>query len=536
MPGAVDAQLEAAGRLAGEGRPFDALQLLLKAMKAQPREPRLRQAVATGLQGLPLDEAGDAVRGVLLDLCLDPDIAAQCLVDAILGLARNAAYFAPLLACAQDGGDLIAEQPGAARALAEDRLLVAMLGRAVINDPDMERILTALRRALLARGAPVAALPYAFACALAHQCFNVEYAFAQSGDERAPAEEISAEAVPADWEHRLALCAMLAPLHRLRGWERMLDWRPGDLSGDFRPLWQAQVADYRRERDIAAGLQTLTPVRDATSRAVQGMYEENPYPRWLAVHRPAPQPDDGVRRILVAGCGTGQHPIQVALAHPRCEVLALDLSRTSLAYAVRMAERYEVRNLQFRHADLLELGGWDERFDRIESLGVLHHLRDPMAGWRTLLGLLAERGSMRIGLYSRYAREPLAATRDLIAQQGHSATPEGIRAARRAILDLPEGHPARSVAWSDDFYSVSGCRDLLLHVQERSYTLPEIGECLRALGLRLVALQAPREVLAGFRAAFPAAAPTDLALWDLFERQYPEIFRGMYHFACMRAV
>ena len=46
----VESQLSAAARLAAEGRPFDAIQQLFGALKTQPREPRLRQALAASLQ------------------------------------------------------------------------------------------------------------------------------------------------------------------------------------------------------------------------------------------------------------------------------------------------------------------------------------------------------------------------------------------------------------------------------------------------------------------------------------------------------
>jgi hypothetical protein len=152
-----------------------------------------------------------------------------------------------------------------------------------------------------------------------------------------------------------------------------------------------------------------------------------------------------------------------------------------------------------------------------------------------LAGLLRKGGVMRIGLYSTIARQPLQAAREFARQSGFPGTAQGIRQCRRAILDLPEQHPARAVLASDDFYSLSGCRDLIMHVQERSFTLPQIANCLRKLGLQLLALHCAPEVHAAFRTAFPdPAALTDLAMWDRFERRHPDVFRGMYQFSCAR--
>ncbi len=39
------------------------------------------------------------------------------------------------------------------------------------------------------------------------------------------------------------------------------------------------------------------------------------------------------------------------------------------------------------------LGGLGRQFDLIECVGVLHHLGDPLAGWRVLVSLLKPGGS-----------------------------------------------------------------------------------------------------------------------------------------------
>ena len=47
----------------------------------------------------------------------------------------------------------------------------------------------------------------------------------------------------------------------------------------------------------------------------------------------------------------------------------------------------------------------NKKFDIIESAGVLHHMADPVAGWRTLTNCLKPNGLMKIGLYSNLARQ-----------------------------------------------------------------------------------------------------------------------------------
>src|SRR5690606_7260716 len=109
-------------------------------------------------------------------------------------------------------------------------------------------------------------------------------------------------------------------------------------------------------------------------------------------------------RALNAGCGTGQHPIDMALRIADLDLLAIDLSLASLAYARRKAHDMGLANIRFAQADILQMGGHPDRFDLIESTGVLHHLRDPEAGLAILAGLLAPGGIMRLALYSEAGR------------------------------------------------------------------------------------------------------------------------------------
>jgi SAM-dependent methyltransferase len=230
----------------------------------------------------------------------------------------------------------------------------------------------------------------------------------------------------------------------------------------------------------------------------------------------------------------------MALQFPTCSVLAIDLSRTSLAYATRKAGDLNIRNIAFAQADLLELsavalGAPQMTFGIISCSGVLHHLASPLDGWRRLVALLASNGVMKIGLYAKYARRDVDAARAFAREGGYAATAEGIRACRQAILALPPSHTARGVTRFLDFFAISGCRDLILHPQERTYTAPELAHALETLGLRFLGFQVDATVAARFRQQFPHAdAWVDLACWDRYEEQHPDTFAGMYQFWCTR--
>src|SRR5206468_9745575 len=107
--------------------------------------------------------------------------------------------------------------------------------------------------------------------------------------------------------------------------------------------------------------------------------------------------------ILIAGCGTGRHAIETARLHADAKVLAVDLSLASLSYAKRKARELGVANIEFGRADILQLESLGQTFDVIEAMGVLHHLGEPLQGWRVLLNVLRPGGFMWAGLYSALA-------------------------------------------------------------------------------------------------------------------------------------
>jgi SAM-dependent methyltransferase len=305
-----------------------------------------------------------------------------------------------------------------------------------------------------------------------------------------------------------------------------------------------QVREPLRERQLRAGIARLTGMEDAVSRLVQDQYEENPYPRWV---RPAPESPDTIRNflggkfpfapveraagfaprdILIAGCGTGQRSIALARKFGADRMLAVDLSLASLGYARRKSQELGLA-IAYAQADILELGTIGRQFDLIESLGVLHHLADPWAGWDGLLALLRPGGFMLVGLYSARARRPVVEARARMAKRGSSA--EDIRTFRQELIEGDDPRADASILESEDFFSLSGCRDLLFHVQEQHMRLPEIAGFLQSRGLRLLGFELDDAVLAAYRQRFPQdRAATDLACWEAFETDHSGLFGGMY--------
>jgi SAM-dependent methyltransferase len=192
---------------------------------------------------------------------------------------------------------------------------------------------------------------------------------------------------------------------------------------------------------------------------------------------------------------------------------------------LRKTRELGVSNVEYRQADILALSALEERYDLVECSGVLHHMEDPYEGWRVLRGLLKPGGRMRVGLYSELGRRAVVRARELIALEGYKPDAEGIRACRRALRSRAE---FQNLVRNEDFYSMSGCRDLLFHVQEHRFTLPQIEAMLARLKLRFLGFElADSQTLARYRARF---GEDRLANWHRFEQEFPDTFSRMYQF------
>jgi len=151
-----------------------------------------------------------------------------------------------------------------------------------------------------------------------------------------------------------------------------------------------------------------------------------------------------------------------------------------------------------------------------------------------LVDRLRPGGLMNIGLYSAIARQRIVEARRQIAEKKYTNSPDDIRRYREEIINMqPNSDPGISeVMDSLNFYSLSECRDLLFHVQEHCFTLPQIEVALKDLGLKFLGFEMKQSwIMSKFSESYPEHdAPTSLSLWHQFELNNPDIFRGMYLF------
>jgi SAM-dependent methyltransferase len=192
-------------------------------------------------------------------------------------------------------------------------------------------------------------------------------------------------------------------------------------------------------------------------------------------------------RALVAGGGTGDALIQLAQvlasAGHAAKITYLDLSTTARGIAEARAAARGLKGIEFHTGSLLDAAGFGE-FDYIDCCGVLHHLPDPQAGFDALAGALAPGGGIGLMVYAPHGRSGVYPLQSGFGRLLKGAPEDRLKAAKAIFKRLPAGHPFRSNPHLGDHeVSDAGFYDLLLHSQDRPFTIIELDATLRAAGL-----------------------------------------------------
>jgi len=435
-------------------------------------------------------------------------------------------------------------------------LLIKLMEASTLPDLEFEVVFKNIRSVILLSISKIKNNPetITFQTALSLQCFLNEYLYDQTDVEVEALKElenlvgskliIGQQPSPTE----LACLASYKALHEY-SWFHLLS-----MPVELEALQRRQILEPEKEKQLRSTIPILQEIKNNVSCKVQEQYEQNPYPRWVnlqlsPISKSISTQTQNLKlrisnlgidevdtpQILIAGCGTGEHSIATASNYKNCNVLGIDLSLSSLTYAKRKTEELGFSNIEYMQADILDLTALDRKFDIIESGGVLHHMEDPMAGWKVLTDCLNTGGLMQIGLYSELARKHIVQIRDEIEQSNIESSHDAMKSFRNKIVNSEEEHH-KWIPMSHDFYNRSALRDLLFHVQERRFTIPQIEASLSSLGLVFCGFE-NESIVQKFKMSgnTTETALYDLEKWDTFEKENPSIFAGMYQFWCQKA-
>ena len=446
-------------------------------------------------------------------------------------------------------------------ALLREDLLKKALATAFVTSPELEHLLTALRKVILL-DLPLERMQdrslVSFIIALAQQCQLNEHIWAIS-----EAEETALSGLDFSMERAATGDAAEGLKLLIISLYKSIDDVIGATNIEaLKQIRPTAVRDLLLDRhavavDLQARAQSFrgnSKITDPTSLSVANQYERNPFPRWTSValsdNRAAffetlrmPFGADKLAKlssapfeVLIAGCGTGLQAVKAAhYFGSNAKITAIDLSAASLAYAERMAEKFGAKNISFLQADILDIGTnpqFANRFDIIECIGVLHHMAEPLLGLASIKACLAPSGLMLIALYSEIARHEWTQLKSQPEYPGESCDDMALRSYRQSLLARMT---AKSGPWSSksrDLYTVSGFRDLFLHVMEHRHTLPQLKRILGDEKLVFRGFADPQD-FNRLKKRFPDEAwPGNLDRWAAFEQENPHHFMQMYFFWC----
>ena len=120
---------------------------------------------------------------------------------------------------------------------------------------------------------------------------------------------------------------------------------------------------------------------------------------------------------------------------------------------------------------------------------MLHHLPEPQAGFNALAEALKPEGGIGVMVYAPYGRSGVYPLQEAFATLLQGSPRDRLRAAREIFARLPKGHPFKcNPHLGDHQESDAGFYDLLLHSQDRAYSIRELSDAFTQAGLAITGL------------------------------------------------
>lgn len=419
-------------------------------------------------------------------------------------------------------------------------LMPRLLAVGVLPSPPYEVLFTELRRRLtldIHAGRFSAAhdkLP--FLCGLARQCYLNGYVWHSREDEDAAVRALETETAaeitnPSPTTPlRIAILAAYRPLGELACSDGIVRYAGDQASEELRDLARVQIEEPARERALL--VDDEAPAADGAASCARWVDPPPVQSVSLAAMLGLRFPDLrnaglaglGHPRVLVYGCGPGKDAVAWARNVEGASVVGVESNREELGFARRKAEELGQTNIEFV-ADLPA-----GTFDLVACPALRGPAAETSAAIGGLAGAVRPGGYVHMGLRARAGRERLASARGFARAGGYADAPAGVRACRRAFLNLPDDTEWKSVAADFDLHTHAGCRELFFGDDAPDATIPDLATALEAHSLEFLGFESDGAVRA-YRNAYPGdATARDLDAWARLEAEAPALFAAMYTF------
>ncbi|MFT5594079.1 MAG: ubiquinone/menaquinone biosynthesis C-methylase UbiE [Oceanicoccus sp.] len=548
-PNQTRAEVSLAYTLVEQGRKVEAFQLYRQLVKTHSSDIQIRSRLLHSAQGLVADYYDPELEQDLISYLNWDDLN----LNQLSHLCCSVLIFKFQLS-----------QQGSASSfndMANSVLLLKTLRHTIVKNELLEKLLIALRQELLSHASKKGRLinQYIPLCeAICQYALNNEFLMPYTEAERSMVLTLKnmieqslnqVGCTPTDISGALMLFAMYESWYTINNHKSLFNF---DNDGWPAISFDIKQAHDRLLHDQYFEFNALTNISQGNTHEVKTQYERFPYPRWQfldnknatnygrALQHEFPwisipesiltEPLD----ILVAGCGTGRHALNVAKYFYRTNVTALDISQTSLNYAYKKSTELNIENIEFFLADLTLLPKLNKSFDIVECSGVLHHIKEYQLALDGLLTNLKPNGFLKLSLYSKRARTAIYQIRKAYKHGGIEKNEHDIRILRHVIFADNKIEDKHLITESDDFYSMSGVVDLLLHEYEIGFSPKAIKALCEANQLMFLGFS---NLDTQLKEAFKLFTGADYALdnldqWEAFEKVHPNTFSAMFQFYC----